>query len=236
MSSPTADGAGFAGLAREDILRRRRQMGRWKRRSAVVRTLRVVLPALCVAIVAAIAGLAGINTFLLRTASHQPAQPQIRMLKPHFQGRNDSGQPFLITADSAVRDDVDASRVELDRPVFMQGSSPADQTRVSSDHGVYREDTHMLDLEGDVTLDSANGYHFVSAHALVDTEKNNVDGDRPVTGHGPLGQLAASAYAVRNGGAYLYFNGHVRTRIEHGGPAAAPERSDAVAGPPATPH
>ena len=117
MSSPTADPAGFAGVpptgpAAQDIRRRRRLLNRWKRRSALVRASRVVLPALCLAILAALAGMAGLSTLMSRTAGRQPAQPQIRMLKPHFQGRNDNSQPFLITADSAVRDDVDASRVE----------------------------------------------------------------------------------------------------------------------------
>lgn len=226
MSSPTADparftGRGPAGLPAADVLRRRKLLERWKRRSALVRTMRVVLPALGAAIVVALAGAAAVNTLMLRATSRQPAQLQIRMLEPHFQGRNDNGQPFLITADSAVRDDADGSRVELDRPVFMQGAAATNQSRVRADHGVYREDTRILDLTGNVVLDDPKGYHFVTDHALVDTVKSNVDGDHKITGKGPLGQIAASSYAVRNGGAFLYFKGRVKTRIEQGGQIAA---------------
>ncbi len=85
-----------------------------------------------------------------------------------------------------MRDDFDTSRVTLDKPVFIQGSTESDQSRVRSNHGVYREDTRMLDLTGNVVLDDAKGYHFVTEHALVDTLKSNVDGDHYISGHGPL--------------------------------------------------
>jgi lipopolysaccharide export system protein LptC len=227
MSSPIAEPAGPLrgmapiGLGAEDMQRRRLMLDRWRRRSAVIKALRRILPALCVAIIVALGGWTAFNTLFSRLSAQRPGgKLAIRLLNPNFEGRNDSGRPFLITADSAVRDDADTNKVYLDKPIFTLGASP-DQTHVRSIHGVYREDTRMLDLTGDVHLDDAQGYHFVTEHALIDTQKNNVDGDRHVDGHGPLGRIAASAYAVRDGGAHTYFTGQVKSRIEGRGMAAA---------------
>ena len=227
MSSPIADArAPLHGMkpvasAAEDLQRRQRILRRWKRRSALVRLMRGLLPALCVAILATLVGVAGVNTWLARTAVRPQGNLPMRMVKFHFQGRNEAGQPYSIVADSALRDDVDTSRITLENPVFTQGSGQPDQSRVRSKTGVYREDTRMLDLRGAVVLDDAQGYHFVTEHALVDTVKSNVDGDVYIQGHGPLGQIAASSYAVRNGGAYVYFTGKVKTRIEQHAMAVA---------------
>ena len=102
------------------------------------------------------------------------------------------------------------------------GAGPVDRTRVAAQHGLYREDTKILKLDGAVQLQDARGYRFNSERAVIDTQKNDVDGDTAVTGDGPLGQIAASSYAVRDGGKRILFNGHVKARIQNGGQTARP--------------
>jgi lipopolysaccharide export system protein LptC len=227
MSSPTADPAraGAAappGLGAEDIQRRRRLMDKWRRHSALIHGLRRLLPAICIASLLVLAGWATANALFWRLGVQaQGGNLVIRMLKPNFQGRDEKGQPYNLTADSALRDDSDAARIALEAPIFTLGAGP-DATVVHARHGVYREDTRILNLTGDVHLDDAQGYHFVTEHALIDTMKNNVDGDHDIEGHGPLGRIAASSYAIRGGGAHVYFTGQVKARIEHHPPVADP--------------
>ena len=222
MSSPTADlpGASLPGLAAEDIERRRRLLQAFKRHSARVRVLRRLLPALCVAMLVVLVGWATIKGLVLREGAKTHAEGAIRMLNPFFQGRTESGRPFLVRAKSAVRDDADANKVTLEEPVFAVGD-PNAQTIVRARQGLYRDDTKMLDLRGQVTLDDFHGNHFVTEHALADTRKGNVDGDTPIQGHGPLGALSASSYAVHDNGVYAHFEGRVHSRIEQRRPAPA---------------
>jgi lipopolysaccharide export system protein LptC len=210
------------GLAAEDIQRRRLLLERWRRHSALIHVLRRALPLTGVILLLLIGGWAAVNTLFWRlgAAAHK-GDMAIRMLKPNFQGRDDKGQPYLLSAASALRDDGDSARVSLEDPVFTLGSAATGQTHVRAKHGVYREDTRILNLTGDVHLDDANGYHFVTEHAVIDTQKNNVDGELHVDGRGPLGQIAASSYAVRDGGAHVYFTGQVKARIEHHRASAA---------------
>jgi lipopolysaccharide export system protein LptC len=221
MSSPTVESAlrldPRSGAA-ADIDRRRVLLKRWRRRSALIHALRRILPGLAAAMVLGLVGWAAVNTVYRRlSADRRGGSLAIHMLKASFEGRDDQGKPFLIDADSAVRDDDDPNRIVLENPVFTLGAGPPDLTKVRSRHGVYRDDSRMLDLTQDVHMDDAQGYHFVTEHALVDTRKSNVDGDKPVAGQGPLGHIVAMSYAVRDNGAHVYFYGHVKAHLVNGG-------------------
>jgi lipopolysaccharide export system protein LptC len=229
MSSPTADLPGHdlpghdrPGLAAEDVERRRRLLRQWRRHSALIAILRKLLPAACLAIIVALGAWSAMSTLLWRTDAKVRSNPEIRMLNPNFQGRTEAGKPFLMTAASAVRDNTDENRVTLEKPVLNLGVGTPEWTKVTAARGVYREDTRMLDLRGQVVLDDYKGNHLTTEHALVDTIKNNVDGDTRIAGHGPLGSIDASSYSLRDGGAYLLFQGRVKSRIypQHQSPAA----------------
>jgi lipopolysaccharide export system protein LptC len=228
MSSPTAESAarfGTAvppGLGAEAMARRQRLVRQWRQHSNRVHHLRRVLPALCIAMLLGLGGLALVNTLFSRQGvANRSNVLVIRMLKPNFQGRDEKGQPYNVTADTAVRDDEEPGRVTLMAPVFTLGSG-MQQTHARAKQGVYRDDTRILNLTGDVHLDGGEGYHFVTEHAVIDLRKNNVDGEQHIEGYGPLGRIAASSYAVRDGGAHAYFTGQVKARIEqHGASSGA---------------
>ena len=215
MSSPTAELPGdLPGVAAEDIERRRRLLRRWRRHSALIAVLRKLLPTLCLAIIVALGAWSAMSTLLWRQEAKVNSNGDIRAKNFNFQGRTEAGKPFLITAPSAVRDSIDTNKVTFERPVLTLGIGTPEWTKVSAASGVYREDSHMLDLRGRVTLDDYKGNHLATEHALVDTIKNNVDGDTRITGHGPLGSIDAQTYALRDGGAYLQFQGRVKSVIQ----------------------
>jgi lipopolysaccharide export system protein LptC len=189
----------------------------------VIAVLRKLLPALCLLVLATIAAWAGLNVIRGRGDGAKIAtDANIRMTSLVLQGRTERGQPYLVQAASAVRDNANSAKVTLDKPVLTVGAGGPTWTVVKANSGVYREDTGMLDLSGAVALDDYKGNHLVTEHALVDTKKNNVDGDSHISGHGPLGSIDASSYSLKDGGAYLLFKGRVKSRIypQHQTPAA----------------
>jgi len=221
MSSRTADSPG---LQAEDIERRRRLLRRWRRHSFLIAVLRRLLPTLCLGILAAIAGWATLNVISARgDGAKVKSSSELRMLNLYEQGRTEAGKPYLVRAASAVRDNADTAKLTLEKPVLTLDSGGPEWTNVRANQGVYREDSGFLDLHGQVTLDDFKGNHLVTEHALVDTKKNNVEGDTHIAGRGPLGSIEASSYSMRDGGAYLEFRGHVKSVIERTGqtPAAA---------------
>ncbi len=212
MSSPTAD---LPGLEARDIERRRRLLRRWRRHSFLITVLRRLLPALCLVIVASIGVWTTMSVLLSRgDGTRVKNASEISMTGLDLQGRTEQGKPYLVRAASAVRDNADTAKMTLDKPVLLLGPGGPDWTTVRADRGVYREDTGMLDLHGQVTLDDFKGNHLVTEHALVDSKKNNVRGETHISGRGPLGSIEASSYSLENGGAYLHFAGRVKSRIE----------------------
>jgi lipopolysaccharide export system protein LptC len=218
MSSPTADlpRPSHPSLEAEDIERRRRLLRQWRRHSALIGVLRKLLPTLCVGILLAISAWATKNVLFGRGDGLKvQSSSQIRMLNPYLQGRTEKGQPYLVTAASAVRDSADTAKLTLEKPVLTLGAGGPTWTKVSAAEGVYREDNGLLDLRGRVTLDDYKGNHLLTEHAFVDTKKSNVEGETPIAGRGPLGAISASSYSLRDAGAYLHFEGRVKSRIEH---------------------
>jgi lipopolysaccharide export system protein LptC len=235
MSSPTAElpasglpgpglpGPDLPGLAAEDIERRRRLLRQWRRHSTLIAILRRLLPTLVLGIVVALGGWAAMSTLLWRQDVKVRSNSEIRMLNPNFQGRTEAGKPFLVTAASATRDSADNSKVTLERPLLTVDVGGPEWTKITAASGVYREDNRMLDLKGQVTLDDYKGNHLVTEHALVDTTKNDVEGETRIVGRGPQGAIDASSYSMRDGGAYLLFQGRVKSVIQqHETAAAAP--------------
>lgn len=225
MSSPTAELRTPSTTGAEDVERRRRLLKRWRRHSFLIAVLRKLLPALCILILAAIGAWAGLNVLHERSEGAKvSSDANIRMVNLFLQGRTERGRPYLVQAATAVRDNANSAKMTLETPVLTLGAGEPTWTVIKARSGVYRQDTGMLDLRGGVTLDDYKGNHLVTEHAVVDTKKNNVDGDKPISGYGPLGSIDASSYSLRDGGAYLLFQGRVRSRVyaKHTQTPAAP--------------
>ena len=192
---------------------RRADFQRWRRRSRLIRTLRVALPAAIAAIFAALGGAVALSTMREPTSVASGQDEAIRLINPRFVGRDDKGRAFVLTAASAIRDPADYQRVMLDQPALVLDEAGPDQMRVGGRTGVYHEGTLKLQLNGGVRLSTANGA-FDTAESLFDTKTGELVGSGPIQGSGPLGEIAAKSYSMTGKGDRLVFGGGVRARID----------------------
>ena len=193
-----------------DIRRRARAHSR------LVAALRWLLPTLILAML----GLLGafVVDEALRAAAARPKElpTQIRMISPHFLGRDDQGRAFNLAARLAVRDDSDMQRVHLTAPVMVLDVDSDHPKTLTADHGVYDEDTRMLRLDGHVRVDDSTNSTAATSEALVDTRAGTVTGVHAVSGAGPMGQIQAGSYTatqnsqtvVMHGGVHAVLKGH----------------------------
>ncbi|WP_421740021.1 LPS export ABC transporter periplasmic protein LptC [Caulobacter sp.] len=191
-----------------------RDLGRWRRRSRLIRTLRILLPAGIAGILLYVASEVGWRSMQAASRPAAEAKTQIRMIAPRFYGQSSDGRSFMITARSALRDDKDMMIVRLDSPTLTLGFDEPQPSRVTAKSGVYREDTLKLQLNGDVRIDDGGGYRFASEQAMVDTMTGNITGETTMLGEGPTGQVKSNAYSVYDKGDRVVFRGGVRTRLE----------------------
>jgi lipopolysaccharide export system protein LptC len=223
MSSPTAEHPYHPAFA-QSVEGRLEALELWRRRSRLIKRLRWGLPLAMAALLALLLGWAAFNTLIqpMGFGTAPNSATSIRMINPRFYGRDHGGKAFSVAAAFAVRDNNQFQRIYVEKPMLVLGALPGPATQVSADKGVYREDTRMLTLDGNVHVHDSQGNDFLTSHAVIDTKTDDIEGPVPVAGHGPLGRIASASYAVHNGGAQILFSGKVVARIEQSGAAKPP--------------
>ncbi len=192
---------------------RRVDFERWRRRSRLIRTLRVALPALIALIFVGLIGSVAWSTFNAQPRSAKVGDEPIRLMKPRFIGRDDKGRSFVLTADSAIRDRLDYQRVILKRPALVLDENGPDEMRINGADGVFHEQNGKLELSNGVHMADAKNA-FDTAASLFDTKTGEVVGSGPIQGAGGLGEIRAESYGVYGKGERMVFKGGVRTRLE----------------------
>ena len=192
---------------------RRADFERWRRRSRLIRTLRIALPASIGLIFAGLVGSVVWSTFNAQPQTARGGDEPIRLLNPRFIGRDDKGRAFVLTAQSATRDRLDYQRVVLAKPALVLDEKGPDELRINGADGVFHEQNGKLELAGGVRLSDTKNI-FDTATSLFNTRTGEVEGSGPIHGGGGLGEISAKSYAVYGKGERMVFKGGVRTRLE----------------------
>lgn len=192
---------------------RRADFERWRRRSRLIRTLRVALPVLIAAIFLGLVGSVAWSTYNAVPRSARGGDEPIRLVTPRFVGRDDKGRAFVLTAESATRDRLDYQRVILKKPALVLDENGPDMLRINGADGIFHEQDGKLELTGGVSLaDTKNTFN--TASSLFDTKSGEVIGSGPIQGAGGLGEIRAESYGVYGKGDRMVFKGGVKTRLE----------------------
>lgn len=197
--------------------RRQMTLDAARKRGVVIKTLRIAFFTLSVGVIAVIALYVGYNTL-----QKEPAEPiapvadgdgEVRMLNPRFSGQDNSGRPYTVIADTATRRTDDPEITDLVNP-RLDTAPGADSSQVTAKRGVYEAANKILTLNEDVQFTTPDGYTYSTEHAKLFIDTDNIFGDQPVFGTGPLGSVRSDSYKVYNGGKKVTFSGHVHTVIE----------------------
>lgn len=189
------------------------------RRSSHIVLAKKVLPAVAVVLLLAVAlwpewhG----DTIGARLSLHgnvsEPASGEIA--HGRYNGQNDRGEPFTVTADSAHQKGPD--RVDLTNPVgditlrggaWLQGKGQA---------GVYDQRSGQLDISGDVSLYRDDGTILQTDTATIDTKSSTAVSNDKVHVEGPFGTLDAQGFSVFDNGQVIHFNGPARLLLNGAG-------------------
>lgn len=141
---------------------------------------------------------------------------QLTMVKPRFVGLDSKQQPYTVTAFSATQDHPGADIIRLDHPqadITLDGGAWATVTALS---GNYAQKDQILDLKGDINVFHDSGYEFHTEQAELDLAHNTIDGNVPVTGHGPGGTIDAVGFTIIDRGQTVLFHGPAKLVINPG--------------------
>jgi lipopolysaccharide export system protein LptC len=196
----------------DTIDRREAAFARWEVRRRLIGRMRVGLPAVMAAIALTLVGWVSWSA----VQAPKPVRiddPIIRMVGARFQGRLEDGRSFLIGAEKAVRDERSPQQVALIEPIMVVGSETATPRRIMARKGAYDEKTKLLRLTGDVRIDDGAGNRVATQDTTIDTRTGLAVGQRGIESDGPVGQVSADSYTVKDKGDRIEFRGRVRTRV-----------------------
>ena len=188
----------------------------WQRRSRVIKFSRRALPVLMGVILLALGVTVLVQTF---GRSSKPEETvAVRMVNPRFQGRDDRGRAFILSAQVAQRDARDFQRVLLESPTLeLQTQADRAPMRVTARSGLYLEKSDLMTLEGEVRLVDPSGWRFATERAVIDTRRDTITGDKRVEGVGPTQRVSGDTYAIYNRGERVIIRGNVHSTVNGGG-------------------
>jgi lipopolysaccharide export system protein LptC len=169
--------------------------------SAFVGTMKVVLPAIAVGLVLLVMAWPQFRSaeegFHIGVSNITPEDVQnLRMINPHYQGIDKKGEPFTITALWAIKTKPSSDVIELEKPQADVTLNRGNWVTLTADYGVYREQDQVLDLIGAVDLFHDAGYEFRTLGATANLATNTAEGDDPVHGQGPFGEIQSQGFRI----------------------------------------
>jgi lipopolysaccharide export system protein LptC len=139
-----------------------------------------------------------------------PAAPkeEITVTGSRFTGFDKRDQPFSISAQNAVQDENDASKVRLQSVDAEVRHKSGQQIAIKSNTAVYDAKSKTIDLQGDVRISSTDGFDARMAEAVVDINRHRLRSEVPVKVVHPRGVIQANGMEIEDDGArILFFNG-----------------------------
>jgi lipopolysaccharide export system protein LptC len=134
-----------------------------------------------------------------------------RLTNAHYNGVDERGRPYTVTAATAVQRDAD--RVDLTVPNADITLENGTWLNVKSKQGVYMRKDQQLDLSNDVMLYRDDGTTLTTAAATVALKDGAASSQKPTHVEGPFGKLDATGFTTVDKGAALQFWGPVRVDL-----------------------
>ncbi len=186
----------------------------------LVRTLKIVLPAL-IGVVLAFLFFAPLEdkqevSFLLDKHKVDTAEERLKLTQVTYRGQDNTGRPFVLSARSGVQQTSAVQVVDItDMNAEMQlDSGPA---RLQADRARYFMERDQVNVIGPLTFTAADGYRMQTRDVNVDMRARTIQSRGAVEGQMPLGTFTAGQMHVDMPNRTVVLTGRPRLHIVQGG-------------------
>lgn len=164
--------------------------------SKFVRSMRIVLPLVAVAMTAIVLTWedAGRRVEPLKKEVVAPQSENIEneLLKPVFNSVDDKNQPFSVTADRATQDRINPDILNLEQPKAELSMNDGSKINADATIGLYQQKEQKLNLEGAVHLIHSDGYTLTTEELRVDLITQKAFSGLDVFVEGPAGTIQST--------------------------------------------
>jgi lipopolysaccharide export system protein LptC len=187
----------------------------------LMKLLRIGLPILIAALVlflvfAPITSPNGDVSFMLAKDNVAMSRERLRVTAATYRGEDSKGRPFQITAGSAVQkssQDPVVKLNDLDARIQMEEG----QATLSANAGRYDMDKEVVQVDGPLTFQTADGYRVEANDVAVGLKSRKLASGGAVQGQLPLGTFSAGSIRADLEQRTVTLEGRARLHIVQGG-------------------
>jgi lipopolysaccharide export system protein LptC len=137
----------------------------------------------------------------------------LAMMKPRLTGTDSKGNPYVITAETAVQDAHNPKMASLKHLEADLALDRGNWVNARAKSGIVDMATGKLELFGGIDVFSDNGYELHSRSASADLKQSVIHGHEQVTGQGPDGTFRADRFHADRASSLLTLSGHVQMTL-----------------------
>ena len=187
----------------------------------LVGLLRVVLPVgigvLAAFLVMAPLTMGSDTSFVLDKHKVDLAPERLKMLDASYRGTDDKGQPFVVSAASAIQKSSAEPVVQL-TGLSARINLADGPTTLIAQRGHYDLNAQKVAADGPVALRSANGYTLNTSDVTFDMKSRSLESSGAAAGDLPLGKFSADRMSADLDNHNVHLDGNVRLRIQPNAP------------------
>jgi lipopolysaccharide export system protein LptC len=180
--------------------------------SIFVRVAKYALPLaalviVCVLITRLTTGNSQVQNLASEPAAEKTTPGQIELVQPKYEGVDEKGQPYTVTADKATRLDKEPDNILFTNPVADITLTDKTWLAAKATSGTFNHTTDVLDLKDNVTIFHDSGYELDAQDLRIYLKLKTARTTLPVHAQGPIGTITAQNMSVLNQGNLIIFGG-----------------------------
>jgi len=154
-------------------------------------------------------------SFILDKKKVQSAPERMRVEEARYNGTDDKGQQFTMTAGHAVQRSSDTPLVDINA-MFARLNLEQGPLLIAADQGRYNLDTQQVAVVGPINDRGADGWQLQTRDVTVDLKKRQLASEGPAEGQMRLGQFRANQIRADLGTHTVVLDGGARLKIVQG--------------------
>ena len=156
-------------------------------------------------------------SFVLDKNKVEVAKERMKLQSARYRGADGKGQPFQLTAGSAIQRSSAEPIVQLDR-LAAQIQLEDGPAALTANTGRYDMDSEQVKIDGPIAFRAAGGYTLDTRDATVDLKTRRMQSGGAVDGKVPQGTFRADRLRADLEQRTVTLDGNARLRIDRQGP------------------
>ncbi|MGA9658466.1 MAG: LPS export ABC transporter periplasmic protein LptC [Asticcacaulis sp.] len=205
-------GTAYVDIAAEAADRRVRlaqQAAAVRRRSRMIRQLRILIPAAIIGLGLLNVGWIAVQTMLNSFNVYNAASNEVRMTNPRYFGQSSNGDHYTISGLEAVRKGANATFITLKAPTMeLRDAEGGRPSKIKASNGVFNQLNNKFTMTGNVVMETGTSdFTLKTEEAIVDLQNSSVSGDKHVEGNGSVGHIEGESFIISDNGNHILFRG-----------------------------